>query len=184
MQEIYNRVAIWNSLRYKQEFNLDLAIALLKEEAEEFETEFEIERIDALCDLCYVALGCLWKLNVSLCEQTLKSFISFYQLEPFSIASVTNNTAGALRSFRGPLVQAVNIHSLLAACYVGLCMSLDSEKFALMALLAVCDSNDSKEVQAVSSHIKANGTYKGENYFSPTAKLMQIIQESKNVKLN
>ena len=66
MKEIIERVIHWNSERYDQEFDHRLTRNLLKEEVLEFEEAIkDVDRLDALVDTIYVALGAMWKLGLS-----------------------------------------------------------------------------------------------------------------------
>lgn len=76
MKTIIQRVIKWNSDRYSQEYNSDLNQRLLLEELAELCTADKsvskalstgtlnahmVERIDALCDMIYIAIGAMWK---------------------------------------------------------------------------------------------------------------------------
>ena len=66
MKEIIERVIHWNSARYDQEFDHKLTRNLLTEEVLEFEESTkDVDRLDALVDTIYVALGAMWKLGLS-----------------------------------------------------------------------------------------------------------------------
>lgn len=66
MKDIINRVINWNSERYDQEFDHRLTRNLLKEETLEFEESVnDVDRLDALVDTIYVALGAMWKLGLN-----------------------------------------------------------------------------------------------------------------------
>jgi predicted HAD superfamily Cof-like phosphohydrolase len=66
MKGIINRVINWNSKRYDQEFDHRLTRNLLKEETLEFEEATkDVDRLDALVDTIYVALGAMWKLGLN-----------------------------------------------------------------------------------------------------------------------
>ncbi|UOF80168.1 ntP-ppase-like protein [Caudoviricetes sp.] len=179
---IGSRVSDWNNLRYAREYNEELAIALLKEELAEFEVDDEIERIDALCDVIFVACGVVWKLGLEICPQTINSFKAYYQHNPFNVRDTGANTIALVRQMPGSLLVATNMHALIAACFVGLSFYFDSEDYAYKAVLAICDSNDTKEVVKTTSDVKANGSSKGPNYVSPTAALNQLVKECFDVE--
>jgi len=66
MQAIIKRVIHWNSERYDQEFDHRLTRNLLQEEVLEFEEATkDVDRLDALVDTIYVALGAMWKLKLN-----------------------------------------------------------------------------------------------------------------------
>lgn len=109
------RIIDWNKARYAQEFNHELAYNLLHEELGEFLVASEdVDRLDALIDIVYVAIGAIWKLGLD--EQQIRT-----------------------------------------------------------AIHIVCSSNESKSVAKTASHIKANGTDKGPNYFKPEPFLQEVL---------
>lgn len=66
MKTIIERVIHWNSERYDQEFDHRLTRNLLREETLEFEAAVkEVDRLDALVDTIYVAIGAMWKLGLN-----------------------------------------------------------------------------------------------------------------------
>lgn len=186
MFEVYKRVAKWNSLRYKQEYNGELTTSLLDEELDELLTaETEVEVLDALCDISYVAMGGLWKLNIELADQTavsaavemLNAYIScgepsqsrlFAMYMPF-ISSVADPGEGAELGLWGCIILSQTIAQHL--------LGLSHGQFQ-QAMLVVCDSNDTKTVQKTSADTKANKD-KGPYYKSPTAALTAILEEGK-----
>jgi|SaaInlStandDraft_3_1057020.scaffolds.fasta_scaffold45561_2 predicted HAD superfamily Cof-like phosphohydrolase len=65
MDEV-KRICTWNAKRYEQEFNKELAMNLLREELLEFyHAKEEVDELDALLDLVYVAFGAMWKMGLS-----------------------------------------------------------------------------------------------------------------------
>lgn len=57
------RIIEWNSVRYEQVFHKGLTVNLIDEELNELavaETN-EVEQLDALIDIVYVAIGAMWK---------------------------------------------------------------------------------------------------------------------------
>lgn len=60
------RICKWNNARYRQEYNYDLTLSLLKEEITElFDSAKEVDTLDALVDIIYVSIGAMWKLGLS-----------------------------------------------------------------------------------------------------------------------
>lgn len=110
------RIVKWNSLRYDQVFDHNLATKIMAEEFVEFiKANEEVDILDALVDMIYIAIGAMWKMG----------------LDEWQIAA---------------------------------------------AIEAVCDSNDSKEVNRVAPNVKAN-IVKGANYFRPEERLQEILDE-------
>lgn len=65
LQEI-TRICNWNSARYDQQYAHALTIALLQEELDELAGATDaVDKLDALIDLTYVAIGAMWKLGLS-----------------------------------------------------------------------------------------------------------------------
>lgn len=60
-----SRICEWNAKRYKQEYNKELTYSLLKEEVNELaDSETDVDTLDALVDIVYVAIGAMWKLGL------------------------------------------------------------------------------------------------------------------------
>lgn len=60
------RIVNWNKARYNQEHISDLTFKLISEELDEFvnSTE-EVDELDALIDIVYIAIGAMWKMGLS-----------------------------------------------------------------------------------------------------------------------
>jgi predicted HAD superfamily Cof-like phosphohydrolase len=66
VKRVINRITYWNSLRYKQEYDNRLTYKLLDEEVEELhQAKTDVDKLDALVDILYVAVGGMWKLGLS-----------------------------------------------------------------------------------------------------------------------
>jgi predicted HAD superfamily Cof-like phosphohydrolase len=60
------RIADWNGERYPQAFDKQLTTTILAEELGELASaKSEVEVLDALVDLTYIAVGGMWKLGLS-----------------------------------------------------------------------------------------------------------------------
>lgn len=179
---ILERVAKWNELRYPRKYNHELSVNLLEEELTEyFEAKTSVDQLDALCDLVFVSMGILWKLNLSM-----------KMLDSDSAWSNTQATALLNTNFEPmQLIATVLIRhkydetypvSLAAQTVITLCMvqmagmGLNTEE-SLQSLLVVCDCNDSKSVEKVEPHIKANGKDKGKDFVSPEYALSIILTD-------
>ena len=63
-----NRVVKWNNERYKQEPNGELTADLLFDEIVEYKDAIygaEVDQLDALVDIIYVAIGGMWKMGLT-----------------------------------------------------------------------------------------------------------------------
>ena len=68
------RVANWNSVRYNQEFDLNLTTRILAEELGELAAaKTDVDQVDALLDLMYISFGALWKMGLT-SEQIQRMF--------------------------------------------------------------------------------------------------------------
>lgn len=199
MQTIFERVSNWNAARYEQEFNMDLAVKLLNEEyGREWLPHYEeaaqrapsalqdAKLLDDLADICFVAFGIIWKIGGTwqdiidaqerVLGQQVKAMETWPQVRPgFFIGSLIDsfkhdNELGVIDS----MVQIINCCT--AEAMYSLCVT--PELFE-QAMLAVCDSNDSKSIKRVASDVKANAGDKGPYYFSPVQALVGIMKEAK-----
>ena len=179
---IFERVAKWNEARYPRIYNHELSISLLQEELTEyFEAKSSVDQLDALCDLVFVSMGILWKTNVSMKMLDLDSARSNSQ----ALALLTGHDFEPIHLVAAILIRHKYIPdnysvSLAVQTVVTFCMTqmaligLDTTE-SLDALLVVCECNDSKSVEKVESHIKANGKDKGKNFVSPEYALSIIL---------
>lgn len=193
LQYLYNRVANWNSLRYDRVWNKKLTLDLLLEELNEYMDEYEkdplVHRLDALLDVCYVALGAIWKLNKSeeAISDAFTAAFSFAEELPDYGITYYGYAFGALQTLRAqPDVDAAddaawNMLACLATIFVmsfceGLSeMRLTGEEF-YFGLSIVCDSNDSKSVKKTDSDKKANDNDKGMLFIAPEPRLAQLLE--------
>ena len=66
LMSITDRVILWNSQRYDQVYDYGLASRLLLEETQElFDAHSVVDKLDAIGDIVFVAIGVLWKLGLS-----------------------------------------------------------------------------------------------------------------------
>lgn len=175
MDPIIARPIAWNEARYSQEFNHELASDLLYEEYEEYSyAETDVDKLDALCDIYFVAVGVLWKLEVPNIEQFLQdvnykvSTVLAVDLEEY-IARFMSTTSDVLKP-----VYIAHILALASAL-----MKKEfkfKEEHIHKAILIVCDANDTKEIKKTPSYIKAN-TVKGTNFVAPEPRLQLLLQE-------
>lgn len=176
LTKFVERASKWNELRYKQEFNLDLTIKLIKEELGEYvKADDLVEQVDALCDICFVAAGALWKLNIKFDSATFDSFYNFYLLADLTIEESVINVLHVARNYPGLYQHACTLHQLIAISFDLLSYKLASKEDALKALFMIADSNDTKSANVIGINEKYSVDGKGLNYISPTAALTQLI---------
>lgn len=180
MEPIMKRVEAWNAARYEREFNLDLAIALLTEEHKEWlDAETPVDELDALCDKIYVALGVIWKLNISNAENNYSADLAHHDvyklmetntLMPAYLVSSVINSVGRDSEYS----VLYGMHMIIKLCLTQMTAMGLEPKHIFAALLTVCESNDSKQITKTASDIKANQV-KGISYIPPEPKLQSIL---------
>lgn len=182
MQNVYNRVVNWNQKRYNREHNKELSLLLLREEYKEWlDAPNQVEKLDALCDITFVAMGAIWKLDVKpethafAAQQSqivTKGLLSINEFWPGYLIATILDTYEYDGNY--PAVHGYS-HIISFALMQALSMGLSYDDFE-RAMLAVCDSNDSKSVKRTDSNIKANDGDKGLLYFAPTQQLEKILE--------
>lgn len=159
LQRIFNRVAEWNGERYPREYNHELTIALLDEELQELDdATTAVDKLDALCDIVYVAYGALWKLEVNNLTLGRHKTLAFY---------IEGLKTGV---YEQELTAIANAAIEMMAAKLNL-----RESRILKALCIVCDSNDSKTVDKAEPHIKASKN-KGEGFIAPEPRLKRLLK--------
>lgn len=178
---VYKRVSEWNARRYDRVYNKDLAISLLTEELNEYyDAKKLVDRLDALCDTVYVAMGILWKLDLDVetitaaekeAYEQVTNMLVGHDVEPVYLA------AAVLMQYKCESDYPVTLaaHTLITLCMTQMSfMGLKTAEI-LEALLIVCDSNDSKSVKKTASDVKANGNDKGAFFIAPEPRLQAIL---------
>jgi len=181
MLEVFKRVSVWNNARYEQTYNRDLAMQLLREEyAEWLAKDGLVNEVKELSDIIFVAMGVIWKLDVSDEDnqtwadhsgQYVANLLQLSNLAPaYYVGSLLDMMEDAHLS---PLnVCHVIIYLCLAQLsYIGL-----SDECTTDCINAVCNSNDSKAVKKTASGIKAN-LDKGESYKKADTDLLIILSK-------
>ena len=179
---VYARVAGWNAKRYEREYDAKLATALLEEELQEWvEASTPVEKLDALCDIAYVALGVVWKARTSQ-EDINKDYhialdvISLY--EDLQYSDIVLHIAGLIKCLHanhpGRLASLIAVLALAQMLSMGL--SYDQ---AIEAMHIVCDANDSKSVTKTASNVKANKD-KGVDFVPPEVRLEELLKCAKS----
>lgn len=180
MNRIYGRVVVWNAARYEQEYNHRLAMSLLAEEHQEwYEAASDVEKLDALCDTIFVAMGVMWKANVDATDDIAMAKAAL-QIEKISSSNLLTPMALVTAILVDFDSDELGVDEAMRATILACCGEMANMGLThgqqIAALLAVCDSNDSKSVKKTESHIKANGNDKGVTYFAPTAQLARILE--------
>lgn len=183
MNRIYKRASLWNAARYPREYNRELSISLLREEYQEWlDAKTDVDRLDALCDIAFVAMGVIWKCDVSdeAIEETsnevytqLCPMLDHLECEPgFLIATLLDDyeygDMGAVTA-----VTQIALSALAQIMFMELTLNQ-----AIDALLIVCASNDTKTVAKLDSDDKGDADYKGE-YFQPAEPRLQTLLNSR-----
>ncbi|AFV51114.1 nucleotide pyrophosphohydrolase [Vibrio phage VPMS1] len=184
MHRVFPRVISWNQKRYPQEYNHHLTLDLLKEEFQEWlEALTEVDKLDALCDIIYVALGALWKADVS---EEANAVAEHHANEVFS--RLIENTYEphyayfismhlTVLEYEAEYPVATGLHMIIKAAFTEmLAMRLTYEQ-CIAALLIVCDSNDSKSVKKTDPAVKANAGDKGPYFVSPEPRLQALLDK-------
>lgn len=179
MFPIYDRVSKWNAQRYDRKYDSKLAISLLREEYEEWlHAEEEVDKLDALCDTVFVAMGVLWKVNIT--HEELEEFaqkaigvLSSYNMEEPNPAYMIATHLDIFEYEPEFLIEDSMMMIIYSAMGQMLSMRLSFEQCG-EAIMVVCDSNDSKKVEKVAADIKAN-LDKGEGFIPPEPRLQEIL---------
>lgn len=181
MMTIAERCILWNSQRYDQVYNSELAIKLLLEETEELmNAPTLVETLDAIGDIAFVAMGVFWKLGYN-AEQINdimhgQDFATMDMNEAYwrqneimwNAAEQTTDIEGAF-----PGIQLALYSLFVVALGVARAQGLQHRFYDICH--AICDSNATKEVKGkTASDVKAN-VNKGAGFVPPTKALQDII---------
>ena len=181
---IFERVASWNGARYPQVYNWKLQLALLAEEFDELQVaETEVDKLDAACDIMFVALGGLWKAKLTPgMDRELESTIEQSFTECTSLEGVIQYFANALANYEKRGVELTEgdhyFINILAGSFASVFMAfeldLDPTYRQILALSIVCDSNDSKAIKKTDPSVKAN-IDKGAGFIAPEPRLQALL---------
>jgi len=174
MIDIYNKVAKWNELRFKREYNeVDRFNLLLEEYAEWASSEDQVNDAKELLDIIIVALGGIWALDVDGGDEEHEAALEYVNHVIDQQVLMPGFTISAL------LQQSITVEMnplLLMHCIIGLslaqlqmCGLADSD--AMKALNIVCNSNASKEIDG---NLKPG---KGANFVPAEPKLRQLMEK-------
>jgi len=178
---MYNRVAAWNAARYPQEHNDALSLSLLNEEFTEYtEAKRAVDKLDALCDMTFVALGMLWKLDpqeheqAEAIEEAIKNVETIANNEFFEPAYFIPSV---LAKYAASTLRGVDVaHYVLLLCYLQMTHMGLAEAEIEEAILIVCDSNDSKVIKETAPDVKAN-IDKGADFTPPEPRLQILLDK-------
>ena len=183
----YERVANWNEARYCRVYSNELTCNMIDEELGEYfdNIDSEVEKLDALCDIMFVAFGALWKIGFDSLDEVVAanecgedySWLDKANSIPSIVLAISFSKAirfGYIAPKKGlAIIIILAFAQAESNGYTG-------DQFK-RAVLAVCDSNDTKAVERVSPDVKAN-LNKGEQYVSPTKALTKIVEEMLHAK--
>lgn len=184
MIDIVKKTIDWNAERFEQRYNYDMAVKLILEESEElFAAQGnEIEIMDAVGDIVFVAIGNFWKMGFT--HQQIHAM-----LYDFNLAE-----APAIADYNWKLqIQEWimdHVPEDLPAAYPVVELSLNAIfMIAIPALRgigmqskfydvchAICDSNNTKAIKKTAHTEKAN-IDKGTTFIPPTDTLIKLWQE-------
>ena len=182
MKEIYIRVCEWNAARYERDFNEELTLSLLHEEFTEWlEAPTAVDELDALCDIVYVTMGAIWKLNCIDYDQdaaqhqanvVVQKQINNNELKPALFIATYLTVMKYDKEY--PYLNSLYLILTSALCQMT-GFGLTNEQ-CIEALSIVCDSNDSKSVTKTASDVKAN-LDKGVTFIAPEPRLQALLEE-------
>jgi len=168
--------ADWNKIRYEQKFDLNLTLALIEEEVSEFKVAKDlVEQVDALCDICFIAAGALWKLGYPFEEKTFTSFFNLYQQMDVHFTDTLLNVKSTMLNFPGAYIYVCSLHQVLATTFDSLSYKLGSQDSAIKALFIIAESNNTKTAKVIPIDAKYSKDGKGDSYVAPTAALTQLV---------
>lgn len=185
MPNIVQKCIAWNAARYDQVYDRELACKLLTEETLElFATHDPIERLDAIGDIIFVAIGVFWKLGLTteqiedlfgVEDEILKTidmekiYVNCDQVQSYLFDILPEGIDGAY-----PGIALATYCSFLVA--LGALSGMGMQVCFYDVCMAICDSNDTKEVKGKTDPtIKAN-VVKGDSFVPPTQRLEEIYE--------
>lgn len=173
---IHNRIISWNAARYPQVFNKELQYNLAfgpdGEVQEFFDATNAVDRLDALGDIYFVAIGGMWKAGLD--DQSILNTI---QAELGTGSHIATFEECEAEFYHNPVTGFAKL--IVRVMFEANGMGLDGVKF-LRAVNAICDSNDTKPVVKTDPSVKAN-IDKGTTYVPPTEALQNILAGVKHV---
>lgn len=186
MPNIVQKCIAWNAARYDQAYDWELAGKLLTEETMElFRAEDPIDKLDAIGDIVFVAIGVFWKLGLreeqiedifAVHDQYLKTIdlegihVNCNNVQAYIFDCISEDLDGAY-----PGAALATYCSFMVA--LGALGGMGMQGSFYDVVMAICDSNDTKEVKGKTDpSVKAN-VVKGEGFVPPTARLEEIYEQ-------
>lgn len=180
MSNIVKKCIAWNAARYDRVYDYKLAASLLTEETLElFSATSAVEKLDAIGDIVFVAIGVFWKLGLSerdiediLCVDNRylanmdmrEIYLGCDTIQSFVFDNIDETIDG---SYPGA---AMATYCLLLIA-LGALNGLGMQRYFYDVVDAICESNNTKELKGkVDPSIKANIS-KGTGFVPPTARL-------------
>lgn len=186
METCFQRVCTWNKLRYDREFNRELLVALLKEEFEEWvDATEDVDRLDGLMDVIYVAMGGLWKLDLTEEQMGQAHEAGYNGCKALADASEDANIGYFIAPYIYGMKNQNSTEDSAGSCFAIIYLAIGQAcsmgltlKQVYEALNIVCDSNASKSVKKTASDVKANGNDKGEFFRPPEPRLRALLEQA------
>jgi len=185
MNRVLQRVGAWNAARYEQEHSLPLTVSLLREEQTEWlEAKTPVDKLDALCDLVYVSIGALWKLNVHTTDmdsaqgQATKVVQTQINCGGEIFPAMYNSAYIDMLEYDHNYPMAMSLQLIITSSLTEMAgMGLRPEQ-CVEAMLIVCDANDSKTATKTAKGTKAN-IDKGAGFIAPEPRLQALLEASR-----
>lgn len=181
LMSITDRVILWNSQRYDQVYDYGLASRLLLEETQElFDAHSVVDKLDAIGDIVFVAIGVLWKLGLP--NEVIHAIFHDHDLAEASLEEC--NHIGQNVIFHGmdmidDSIEGVypglglTAHSVFVTALAAL-RGLKMQRYFYDVVHCICDSNATKEIKGkVDATVKAN-VDKGKGFIPPTDALHKL----------
>lgn len=184
---IVERVVDWNIARFDREFNYPLEHSMLTEEMDElYRAKTAVDKLDAVGDILFVAIGTLWKLgfevgaiesifykeDADLTTMDLPHLVGFgNECKVFALDNLSGS--GEPASWTG-FSLAIDASFMVA---IGSLRGLGYQEYLYDIVEAICDSNDTKVVKKTASDTKAN-IDKGQTFVPPTNRLKFIVDKA------
>lgn len=178
MEQVFTEIAKWNAARYEREYDNELTIKLLREEYYEWlEAESLVDKVHELCDVIYVALGAIWKLDVEMDSDTVNEL--FIVMDALCTAAKYPGLSiiGAVDSL---VLEPAKWETIFGIQLCAQAQLLDyglSFEDVIECMLVLCESNASKTIKKTASNVKANDNDKGVYYKSPIPGLTKILEK-------
>lgn len=186
--DIVQRVIAWNAARFDRVFNYEMACKLLLEETEElYAAQSVVEKMDAVGDIVFVAIGVLWKLQIPeeyiqyiMYKEDLTKLnnVELHYYMNFISASVVDNLDHSQKGAWSGYSLATFSTFVTA---LGALRGLGMQDYFYDIVEAICNSNDTKEIKKTDPDKKAN-INKGEGFVPPSMALSKILADALNTK--